>query len=51
MRQYEFIDQLNKKIRRYGLYYADQDKWVDLAQSGGRDQSELVYPIPLNDLP
>ena len=51
MRQYEFIDQLNKKIRRYGLYYADQDKWVDLAQSGGRDQSELVYPIPLSDLP
>ncbi|WP_295458667.1 vWA domain-containing protein [uncultured Thiodictyon sp.] len=51
MRQYEFIDQLNKKIRRYGLYYADQDKWVDLAQSGTSDPAELVYPIPLTDLP
>ncbi|WP_295393567.1 vWA domain-containing protein [uncultured Thiodictyon sp.] len=51
MRQYEFIDQLNKKIRRYGLYYADQDKWVDLAQSGKSDPAELVYPIPLTDLP
>jgi hypothetical protein len=51
MRQYEFIDQLNKKIRRYGLYYADQEKWVDLAQGGTRDPAELVYPIPLTDLP
>jgi hypothetical protein len=51
MRQFEFIDQLNKKIRRYGLYYADQDKWVDLAQSGASEPAELVYPIPLTDLP
>jgi len=51
MRQYEFIDQLNKKIRRYGLYYADQDHWVDLSQHGGGDPGELVYPIALTDLP
>jgi hypothetical protein len=51
MRQVEFIDQLKKKIRRYGLYYADRDKWVDLAQSGSPDASETVYPIPLTDLP
>ena len=51
MRQVEFIDQLKKKIRRYGLYYADRDKWVDLAQSDSTDPSEMVYPIPLTDLP
>ena len=51
MRQVEFIDQLKKKIRRYGLYYADRDKWVDLAQSDSPDASEMVYPIPLTDLP
>lgn len=51
MRQVEFIDRLKKKIRRYGLYYADRDKWVDLSQSPSVDPSETVYPIPLTDLP
>ncbi len=51
MRQVEFIDQLKKKIRRYGLYYADREQWVDLAQSGSAEPSDLVYPIPLDELP
>jgi serine/threonine-protein kinase PpkA len=51
MRQVEFIDQLKKKIRRYGVYYADQGRWVDLAQSPMSDPAERVYPIPLTDLP
>ncbi len=51
MRQVEFIDRLKKKIRRYGLYYADRDTWVDLAQSDASNPSEMVYPIPLTELP
>ena len=51
MRQVEFIDQLKKKIRRYGVYYADQGRWVDLAQGGPSVPAERVYPIPLTDLP
>ena len=51
MRQVEFIDQLKKKIRRYGVYYADQGRWVDLAQGGPSEPAERVYPIPLTDLP
>ncbi len=51
MRQYEFIDRLNKKVRRYDLYYRDQDRWVDLSQTGTADPAEWVYPIPLTDLP
>ncbi|WP_295606778.1 vWA domain-containing protein [uncultured Lamprocystis sp.] len=51
MRQVEFIDQLKKKIRRYSVYYADQGRWVDLAQRAAVDPAEQVYPIPLTDLP
>jgi len=51
MRQVKFIDQLKKKIRRYGVYYADQGYWVDLAQSPMSDPAGRFYPIPLTDLP
>jgi serine/threonine-protein kinase PpkA len=51
MRQVKFIDQLKKKGRRYGVYYADQGHWVDLAQSPMGDPAERVYPIPLTGPP
>lgn len=47
--QQEFLDRLRRKLRLYGLYHDDVDRWVKLAP--GADDGDAVYPVPIEALP
>ncbi len=50
-RQTAFLDELHNKVRLYRYYNEDLLGWIDLSQSGITDPAELVYPVPLEQLP
>lgn len=47
--QQTFLDEINRKLRLYRIYYDDVDRWVALDK--GADPGETVYPVPLDALP
>ncbi|MGQ0697108.1 MAG: vWA domain-containing protein [Panacagrimonas sp.] len=47
--QESLIRSMNKKLRLYQLYNADNDRWVRLAEGG--DPKDDVYPVPLEAMP
>lgn len=47
--RYEFIQSLKSKLTMYELYYADSANWIALNASA--DESERVYPLPLEMMP
>ena len=47
--QEALIRSLNRKLRLYQIYNADNDRWVKLAEGG--DPKDDVYPVPLEAMP
>ena len=48
--QQTIVNELYEKMERYRRYNEATDSWVDFMGAGGR-ADQLVYPIPLDDLP
>ena len=47
--RHELIEGVKAKLSMYELYYADTGNWISL--SADADESEHVYPIPLEMMP
>lgn len=47
--QQSFLDEIERKLRLYGRYHDDVDRWVFLDQ--GAMPGDAVYPVPLEALP
>lgn len=41
--------ELEAKLAHYDLYYKDNQRWVSLSKDA--DPSEMVYPVPIEDMP